>query len=316
MKQGRDLLLFLEAAKTGSFSEAARRQHVTPSAVSKAVARLENATHARLFDRNSYQLAITPEGRAFAESVQEAFALIDDAFNQLDNGGGQAAGHVRVSTIASFGRHFIAPLLTEFQAAYPQISIEIVFDDGLPDLIGDGFDLAVRRGPIAERETVVRHICTLPLALVASAEYLARRGAPAAPADLAQHECIGIQFASRRRATWIFVAPDGEVSSIAPRGRLVLSEQPVDVLIDMVAAGAGVAAIARPFVVDRIASGEFVVVLPQFRMERPVEMYVQMPGRRHVPPRVRAFVDFLVSRLRADPRLALEPAILQHGDVA
>ena len=303
MRHGRDLEMFLEAVRTASFSEAARKLHVTPSAISKAVARLESATRSRLFDRNSYQLAVTPEGRAFADRAGEAMTLLDDAFHMLDDAQDHASGLIRVSSIASFGRHFITPLLPDFLAQYPDVSIELVFDEGMPDLIADGFDLAIRRGPIIEQDSVVRQICTLPLALVASPAYLTRAGVPAMPADLAEHECLAIQFASRRRASWIFTAPDGAIGTIAPRGRILVSEQPVDALIDLALMGQGIALVALPFVSELVAAGRLVVLLADHSIERPVEMFVQMPGRRHKPTRVKVFIDYLVERLRADPRL-------------
>lgn len=303
MRNIRDLLLFLEVVKTRSFSEAARRHHVTPSAVSKAIGRLENETRSRLFDRNSYQLAVTSEGAAFADSIAEAMALFDDAFHRLDDAHDHASGHLRIAAITSFGEYFITPLLPEFQRLYPEISLEIVFNDGLPDLIADGFDLAIRRGPIGENDTVIRRLCSIDLVLVGSRDYVDRHGRPGTPAELAEHACIPIQFASRRNASWVFIDAAGETHMIVPRGRVVVSEQPVGSLIKLVRSGAGVAMIARAFVHDRIASGELVELLPDYRIERPVDMYVQLPGRRHTPPRVRAFVDFLADRLQSDPRI-------------
>lgn len=303
MRNIRDLVLFLEVVKTGSFSQAARRQHVTPSAVSKAIARLENETRSRLFDRNSYQLAVTPEGKSFASAIAEALALFDDAFHRLDDVHDHASGHLRIAAIASFGEHFVVPLLPLFQRLYPDITVEIVFDEGLPDLIAEGFDLAIRRGPIGERDTVIRRLCAIDLALVASRGYVEAHGRPSVPADLADHECVAIQFASRRKAHWIFVDAADQSHAIVPRGRLLLSEQPVGALIRLIEAGAGVAMVARSFVHDRLASGEFVELLSDYRIERPVEMFVQLPGRRHTPPRVRAFVEFLVAQVQQDPRL-------------
>lgn len=302
MRNIRDLLLFLEVVKTGSFSQAARRHHVTPSAVSKAIARLENETRARLFDRNSYQLAVTREGKSFADAVTEAIALLDDAFHRLDDVHDHASGHLRISAITSFGVDFVVPLLPQFQQLYPDITVEIVFDEGLPDLIPEGFDLAIRRGPISERDTVIRRLCSIDLVLVASREYVESHGQPRSLADLANHECIAIQFASGRKAHWMLVDPAGETHMITPRGRLVVSEQPVGALITLIGAGAGVAMIARSFVHDQLASGAFVELLPDHRSERPVEMFLQMPSRRHTPPRVRAFVDFLVAQLQANHR--------------
>lgn len=304
MRNIRDLVLFLAVVKTGSFSQAARRHHVTPSAVSKAIARLENETRARLFDRNSYQLAVTPEGKSFADAIGEAISLLDDAFHRLDDVHDHASGHLRISAITSFGVDFVVPLLPIFQRIYPDITVEIVFDEGLPDLIPEGFDLAIRRGPISERDTVIRRLCSLDLVMVASRDYVERNGQPSTIADLADHDCIAIQFASGRKAHWMLVDPQGETHAITPRGRLVVSEQPVGALISLIAAGAGVTMVARPFVHDQLASGHFVELLPDHRSERPVEMFVQMPSRRHTPPRVRAFVDFLVAQFQANPRFA------------
>lgn len=308
MRNLRDLMLFLDVVKTGSFSEAARRHHVTPSAVSKAIGRLENETRARLFDRNSYQLAITPEGTAFAEALGEALSLFDDAFHRLDTAHDHATGHLRIAAITSFGEHFVVPLLPAFQRLYPDVTVEIIFNDGLPDLIGDRFDLAIRRGPISDPDTVIRRLCTIDLALVASRDYVEANDLPLTPVDLVDHQCIPIQFASRRNAKWIFVDGEGETHAVVPRGPVVVSEQPVGALIRLIEAGAGVAIIARSFVHDQLQTGTFVELLPDYDIERPVEMFIQLSGRRHTPPRVRAFVDFLADQMKSDPRLREQPS--------
>lgn len=308
-----DLIPFVEAARRGSFSAAAAKLQVTPSAVSKSIARLERALDTRLFTRSTRQLQLTAEGQLLFDQVEKAFAEVDEAVETLSDAREQVSGLIRISTLTAFGRHFVLPLLPELQRRYPQLHVELQFDDGRTDLIAGGFDLAIRRGPIREQSWVARRLCILPLILVASPAYLASRGVPRTPDQLAAHECVSIRFPSGRRAKWLFTAGEGPSSDRPagsallhqPQGRLVVSEQPADALVDAAVMGLGVTAIAACFVLHHLREGRLRLLLPAYRLERDSEMFVQYPTRRHVPLRVRATAEFLLERMAADERLCL-----------
>lgn len=306
MYDPRDLFIFAEVARRGSFSAAARQLQATPSAVSKSIARLEKALDVRLFNRNTRQMQLTETGRQFYQQLGAALEGIESAVESLDRGQRVPSGRVRISTIVSFGKHFVLPLVPAFHALYPEVELELQFDDGTPDLIQERFDLAIRRGPIREGQSVARLLCSLPLILVASPHYLARSGVPQTPQDLSNHECVSIRFPSGRFAKWVFT-PAGnrheEPCIHHPRGRLVVSEQPADTLIDAALMGAGVTAIAACFAMPWLRSGELQLLLPGYHLERNSEVFLQYPHRQHLPLKVRVFSEFLLERLRDDERL-------------
>lgn len=314
MYDPRDLFPFVEAARRGSFSAAARQLQVTPSAISKSIARLEKALDARLFQRSTRQLQLTTEGQLFFERLSGALEGIDAAVESLSEARHTPSGLVRVATIVSFGKHFVLPLVRDFHVRYPHVELELQFDDGTPDLIQGRFDLAIRRGPLREGRSVARQLCLLPLILVASPDYLAQRGIPKRPSDLIDHECVSIRFPSGRRAKWLFTArgADRRVSDHVhyPKGRLVVSEHPADTLVDAALMGAGVTAIAASFALPWLRSGELKLLLPDYRLERDSEVFIQYPHREHLPLKVQVFSEFLIERLRSDERLLCRPETL------
>jgi LysR family transcriptional activator of dmlA len=306
MYDPRDLFPFVEAARRGSFSAAARHLQVTPSAVSKSIARLEKALNVSLFNRSTRQFQLTVAGQQFYERLGVALQDIENALESLDEARQTPTGLVRLSTMVSFGKHFVLPLVTDFHARYPEVALEIQFDDGTPDLIRERFDLAIRRGPLREGRSVARLLCTLPLVLVASPGYLARRGIPQSPEDLTGHECISVRFPFGRHAKWSFRAATGPIERTYvhhPQGRLVVSEQPADTLVDAALMGAGVTAIAACFALPGLRSGALKLLLPDYLLDRDSEVFIQYPHREHLPLKVRVFSDFLLDRLRDDERL-------------
>lgn len=305
----RDLFPFVEAARRGSFSAAARFLQVTPSAVSKSVARLEKAIGARLFNRSTRLLQLTGEGQEFFERLGAALDGIDQAVESLGETRQGPSGLVRLATTASFGRAFVLPLVKEFLDLYPHVSLEIQFDDGTPNFMQQRFDIAIRRGPLTEGRTVARHLCTTPLVIVASPDYLARRGTPRTPADLVRHECVSIRFASGRPAKWTFVPKrkgggEGDSYTHHPQGRFVVSANPAEALLDSAMMGLGVTAIAAYFVRPFLDTGQLKLLLPNYTLERDSEIFIQYPHRELLPPKVQVLAEFLIERLRHDERLS------------
>lgn len=310
-----DLLPFVESARSGSFSAAARKLQLTPSAVSKSIARLEKALDARLFLRSTRQLELTAEGQMLLDRIDSAFASVDEAIDALHEARQEPAGLVRVSVLAAFGRLWVMPLLQALMRQHPKLDIELQLDDGTADLIADRFDLAIRRGPLRAQNSVARHLGSLPLVLVASPAYLSERGVPRHPSDLAEHDCVSVRFPSGRRAKWVFrglaSASSPTATHIEPRGRLVLSEQPADALVDAAVAGFGITAIAASFVLPQLQRGELKLLLPDYQLGSPVEMYLQYPDRAHLPMRVRVVADYLQAQLQNNASLRVGPAELR-----
>jgi DNA-binding transcriptional LysR family regulator len=190
----RAIVSFVEAASAGSFAAAARSQGISPAAVSKNIAGLEQALGVRLMNRTTRTLSLTEEGTAFLQQARIAIGALDTAMDAVVARKMETRGHVRISTSAAFGREQLLPVLPGLRARYPGISVEVDFDDRVTDLIADGYDLTIRGGRIVDSSLISRPVCQLKTALVASPEYLARCGVPKTPADLANHHLIARRF--------------------------------------------------------------------------------------------------------------------------
>lgn len=200
MRHLQGLTSFLEAASAGSFTAAAARLGLSPAAVSKNVIKLEAELGVRLFNRHTRRIRLTPEGEAFAEQARAALRALDDALAGVREAQAEPSGKVRISVGAAFGRQHVMPALPALLARHPRLEIELTLDNRNIDLVAEGYDIGIRGGVVRDSSLVSRFVCAL--ALVASPDYLARRGMPQTAAELAGHECIGVRFASGGPATW------------------------------------------------------------------------------------------------------------------
>ncbi|HSV45722.1 MAG TPA: LysR family transcriptional regulator [Ramlibacter sp.] len=306
-----DLLPFVESARCGSFSGAARALLLTPSAISKSIARLERGFDVRLFVRTTRQLRLTPDGQLFMTQVEHALSTLGEAVETLGDAKDEPAGRVRISSLAAFGRHFILPLIPKLLEQFPKLELELHFDDGTPDPIAERYDLALRSAPLLAQNAVARRVALLPLVLVASPRYLETHGVPQHPQELAQHACVSIRLPSGQPARWVLThAQDGNMFRHQPQGRLVLSEQPADALVDSALAGLGVTAIAACMVLHELRSGRLKLLLPEWRLKSGAEFFLQYPNRARLPARVRASAEFLIGGLARDERLMQGPSEL------
>ncbi|MBV8047562.1 MAG: LysR family transcriptional regulator, partial [Paludibacterium sp.] len=210
----RAILSFVQTTEAGSFAGAARGLGISTAAVSKNVAGLEKALGVRLINRTTRQLKLTEEGQAFLKQARIALDALDAAVDAVAAKRVEISGQVRISTSAGFGRDHLMPALPRLMARYPALSVEIDFDDRLIDLVGDGYDLALRGGQIADSALVARPVCHLSMVLVASPDYLARHGVPRAPQDLQTHRLIVRRFLGGKAAPWHFRWDDGAISTL------------------------------------------------------------------------------------------------------
>lgn len=316
-----DLLPFVQVVKSGSFTSAARRLGVSTTAVSRSVARLEQRLDTRLFNRTTRSMRLTAEGQLFYEHVEAGLAHVDQAVDMVREARQGPVGRIRVSTVTYFGRYFLLPLVPEFLSAFPNVDLEICMNDVMPDLIGEGFDVGIVYGRPKETRYVSRHLYRLPLVLVASPEYLARKGEPTRPQDLTRHDCIVALGHSGERYGWTFrpAAPGhGERSESYvhhPEGRLVVSKL-LDTVVDAALMGLGITVAFVESVLPHLESGRLRVLLPDFRLDdnesKDAEIFLQYPHRKYVSLKVRALVDFLLERFRAYETLDYSPATLER----
>lgn len=291
------MAVFAKVAQAGSFARAASELELSKGTVSKTVARLEERLGTRLFHRTSRRLSLTDAGRTLLEAAARLLADAEAAEDTAAAGSEAPRGRIRLTCPMSFGIAYVAPLLPRFLAAFPQISIELHLDDEQVDLIGGGFDVALRIASLADSSLVARRLCTVRRRLVAAPAYLDRHGRPGHPSALAQHACLGYAHIPTPHL-WRFTNAAGEEVAVRPTGPLCANNG--EALTPALLAGLGIA-LQPDFVVWReLASGALETVLPDWATP-PIALYLVGPPGGRRPARVQALVDFLARELAAVP---------------
>lgn len=289
-----EMAVFVQVVERGGFSAAARALHMTPSAVSKLITRLEARLGVRLLNRSTRALQLSAEGRAFYERSARILADIDEA-ERAAGLGEQPAGRIRVNTSASFGNHILAPLLPAFFAAYPAISLDIVQTDAVIDLLNERTDLAIRSGPLKSSGLFARKLGATPLWILGAPSYLEHHGTPHSFAELEAHNRLGFSY-SRSQDGWP-LRHDGTVVHLRPNGSVQSSDG--EALRHLAIGGVGLVLLASYTVQDDIAAGRLVRVMPSCDtgyLEEVHAVYVGQGG--HLPARIRALLDFLGEHAR------------------
>ncbi|MGV8939520.1 MAG: LysR family transcriptional regulator [Allorhizobium sp.] len=286
--------VFVRVVEQGGFSAAARACRMSPSAVSKLISRLEARLGARLVNRSTRRLLLTPEGSAFYEHAVRILADIAEA-ERLASTSDRPTGLVRINTSASYGTHVLAPILARFLDENPGISVDIVQTDAVVDLLAERTDIAIRAGPMTSSSLFARKLGETSLTIVASPSYLERHGTPKTAADLRRHSRLGFGYV-RALADW--PAPqDGSVVMVPVAGRVSASDG--EALRQLALNHAGLARLAGFTVTNDIAMGRLVAVLDHDiprQMEAFHAVYVGQGG--FLPARVRLMLDFLAEHGR------------------
>lgn len=287
-----DVVAFVRVAETGAFSRAAERMGMSKSIVSRRVARLERALGARLLVRTTRGAQPTDAGRAYYERASNVLAELEAAQEVVAESVREVAGPLRVSGPLSFGIEHLAPALADFALEHPRVELDISFDDRPVDLAGEGFDLAVRIGILADSALVTRRIAPVRKVPVASPAYLAERGRPEHPSDLSGHDIL-----LYRNEQWRFrVGGRWDQVRIEPKMRSNNGEM----LLAAAAAGLGICALPSFIAARALESGAIEPLLRDFPMEEGA-LHAVMPPGRATTARVRALVDFLVARFGPEP---------------
>ena len=288
---------FIYSAEDGGFSAAARRLGLTPAGVSKNVARLEANLGVRLFRRSTRKLSLTEEGEQLLREVAEPWHRIHDAMAVVRQGANRAAGPLKVAMAPAVGRMHFVPMLAEFRRRYPEVLPDLHFDNRQVDLIAEGFDVAIGGGVELPQGVVARELARVRIVLAASPDYLARRGAPTHPDDLAAHDGIARRSIRTGRLQVLTLRDDaGRVAPYDPRPVAVLDDP--EAMAHAAAAGLGIALLPAPHAGPLLADGRLVRILPDGYAETgPLFLYYS--NRRLLPAKTRVFVDFVVERFRA-----------------
>lgn len=298
----RAILSFVQAADAGSFAAAARVLGISSAAVSKNVASLEQALGVRLMNRTTRTLSLTDEGAAFLKQARIAIDALDSAVDSVAAQRVETSGHVRISTSAGFGRDQLMPALPGLLTRYPALSVEVDFDDRVIDLVGDGYDLAIRGGHIADSALVSRPICRMNLALVASPAYLAREGVPSTPQELKHHKLIVRRFLGGKASPWCFRSTDGTISTLDLDSAVLTLSAP-EAMAQAACLGVGIAQVGVHHAWSHLAAGRLKVILLGSHDPGSYEMVMQFPHRALMAPRVRATIDYLLAAFAQDEAL-------------
>ena len=291
--RARALSLFVAVVESGSFSAAGRVLDLSPSAVSRAIDRIEARLGVRLLLRSTRALSLTAEGQAYLQTARRILADLDDAEQQIADQGAPR-GRLRVSAALSHGRLCVVPLLGEFAALYPHILVDIALTDTLVDVAAGQADVAIRFGPLADSTLTIRKLGETGRVIVASRAYLARHGTPRRPEDLHSHNCLNFNF-RRAEPIWPFRA-DGRDFSLCVKGNIEANNG--ETLGQLAANGVGVARVGAFSVVGEIAAGRLIPILEAYNPGDVELIHAVFVGGANTPARVRVFVDFLAARLR------------------
>ena len=291
--RARALALFAAVVEHGSFSGAGRALDMSPSAVSRAVDRIEARLGVRLLLRSTRALSLTAEGQAYLQAARRILADLDDAEQQIADKG-VPRGRLRISAALSHGRLCVVPLLGDFAALYPHILIDFALTDMLVDVAGGEADVAIRFGPLSDSSLTARKLGETRRVIVASPEYLAAQGVPEVPEDLHRFNCLNFNF-RRVEPVWPF-RRDGRDFALSVKGSVEANNG--ETLGQLAAAGVGIARVGSFSVAAEIESGRLVPVLEAFNPGDVELIHAVFVGGASTPARVRVFVDFLAARLR------------------
>ncbi|MFD1330398.1 LysR family transcriptional regulator [Methylopila musalis] len=285
--------IFSRVARLRSFSAAAAELNLSPATVSKAVSRLEESLGAALIHRSTRTLSLTPTGLELVEQASSLLGAAEALDDVARSGSAQPRGLVRISAPVSFGVLHIAPLLPGLYDALPNVTVDLQLDDALTDLVASGFDVAVRIGWPRDSTLLARRLFDLRSFLVASPAYLARHGAPATPHDISAHACLSYSLLSAAER-WKLVSETGEEVRIDVPA--ILTTNSGDAMLPLLHAGRAMAHMPEFMILDDLATGRLVKVLPHWRMAT-AGLYLVTPSSGPRPARVTAVLDHLARHL-------------------
>ncbi|WP_419905156.1 LysR family transcriptional regulator [Kiloniella sp.] len=292
-----DMAIFLRVIERGSFARAAEDLGLTPSAVSKAISRLEDRLGVRLLARTTRNLTLTTEGGIYLKHAKDIAAAIERAEAETASSSKTPSGPLRLTIAAALAKHQIAPLLPEFLERFPAIEVDLNITEQHVDIIKENYDIAIRPGALIDSNLIGTKLAEADRHICASPDYIARHGRPQTPIDLREHNCLttsGFPTLSR----WQFELK-GEPFSIDVTGNIKCDN--TDLLLDLALAGKGITRLLETVCGNALQSGTLEILLEQHHIAEPVPIWAITPPGRLSLPRVRVFVDFLKNKFQNRP---------------
>jgi DNA-binding transcriptional LysR family regulator len=294
-----DLATFARIADLGSLTRAGRALGMTPSAVSRSLRRLEGRLGTTLVHRTTRHVALTEEGARFHRRVQRLLADLEEAEAEARGQGGAITGTLRISTFTSLAPHQLLPLLPEFMARHPALKVDLDLSDRRVDLVAEGIDVGIRLGTLGDSALIARKIGWTTRLVCAAPAYLARRGRPKTPHDLTDHDCLAYRDPGLTHLNaWPFDMPEGRIM-VPISGPIAASDG--EAVYKLTVAGLGIARLSRFVAAAEIRAGRLMPLLQDFEVKDEAPLHAVYPDKRHLPPRVSAFVSFLAERFLPVP---------------
>lgn len=280
---------FASVASRGSLTAAANAEGVAPAVIGRRIDALEERLGVKLLVRTTRKITLTHEGSAFLEDCQRLLADLASAEASVSAGGVKASGYLRITAPAGFGRRHVAPLVPRFLDQHPDVNVSLNLSDRVVDIVNESYDCAVRVGDLPDSSLISVRMADNRRLCVATPGYLKRAGTPRHPNELLRHQCLTLSSDASQTRGWAFMV-DGAVTHLRPSGRLDCSDG--QVLHDWCAAGLGLAWRSTWEVEQEVRSGKLVTVLDDYAAP-PNGIYAVFPHAKHLPLRVRLWIDFL-----------------------
>jgi LysR family transcriptional regulator for bpeEF and oprC len=295
MQDLRSLAIFVKVAERKSFVRAAADLGITQSGVSNAISRLEDQLGVRLLARTTRRVGLTEDGAAFFERCRQVLADLEEAELVLKETRLKPTGRLRVDVPVAFGRLKVVPLLGHFQTQYPEINLALSFTDRYVDLVEEAIDVCVRFGQLQDSSLMARRLTHTQFRVFGAPEYFAKHGRPRTPEDLAAHNCLRFTVRDTRLARdWRF-SREGVATSVTPKGNMSFTDGAA--LCDAARAGCGLGQMHSYYVDNALVAAKLEPVLEKFKP--PIDpIWLVYPQTRHLSPKVRAFIDFMVAQFR------------------
>ena len=287
------MAVFRRVVEAKNFSAVARETNMSQSTVSKHIAALEERLGTKLLNRSTRSLKLTEAGKEYYHHCIRILNDFQEAEASIGKGKIKPTGTLRISTSAAFGRTCMLPYLDEFFSTYPEINVDLLFDDDYIDLVKQGIDLAIRIGPLADSTLIARKIGTSQRMVVASTNYLVKHGRPKKPADLAKHNCL-LYSLQKAPDLWYFNSAQEGDESVRVSGRLKASSP--DAICDATIEGLGISVLCEWYVRKHIKEGRLKVILQDYHPTA-YDINAVYPERKFVPQKVKRMIEFLAGKV-------------------
>lgn len=282
--------IFIEVARNESFAGAARALGITSSAVSKQIQNLEHELKVKLLNRTTRKVSLTEEGALFFERASRALEDLHEATEALNELKSKPHGTLKISAPRAFSNMYLKQPIADFAVKYPEVTIDVSFDDRIINYGDENFDVLIRIGALEDSSMIARKMADVPICAFASPEYLARHGTPLTPQDLAQHNVLAYTR-NKGAHEWRYIAPDGQeaVQSL----NSTFKADAAEMMVEAACRGIGITICPAFFVRDEIANGALVQILDEYVTSPPRSLYAIFPPNRYLSTRVRLFIDHI-----------------------